>query len=115
MGLKMRSFGNQQMGRRSVPRAQAPLIALLVTAAAEHRADLVDVSRTGARLQGEMLPEVGVELTFRADDVEAYGEVVWRERNWCAVEFGTPIGGPEVQRLRSLAALALDTRNFEQA
>ena len=102
----MRSFGSSQArGRRSVPRAQAPVIAVLSSSAGDHPTALIDVSRTGARVGGEVLPPLGEQLTFTAVDVHASGDVVWRDADICGIEFGTPIAVSEVQRIRSAAAL----------
>ena len=90
--------------KRVVPRAQAPLVAVVATEMREHRVALIDVSRSGARLAGKSLPEVGEQLTFRAEDVKAYGEVVWSVGGTCAVEFDTPIAAVEVEYLRCAAA-----------
>jgi hypothetical protein len=101
----MRTFGTSRArGRRAVPRAQAPLVAVLSTPAGDHPAALIDVSRTGARLKGELLPQAGEQLIFRSEDVQASGDVVWSSGDHCAVEFESPIAVTEVQRLRSLGA-----------
>lgn len=98
----MRGFGvSQATGRRSVPRAQSPLLAVLSSSAGDYTAVLVDISRTGARLRGEVLPHIGQELTFKAENVTACGDVVWRDAGTCALEFDTPIAASEVQRIRS--------------
>jgi hypothetical protein len=104
----MRTFGTSQaMGRRSVPRTPAPVIAMLSTPAGDHRAAIIDISRTGARLRGEHLPAVGEPLNFRAEDVRAAGDVVWSEGSCCAVEFATPIAATEVNRLRIIGEVRL--------
>lgn len=101
----MRAFGTSQAtGRRTVPRAQVPLVAVLSTTAGDHPAALVDISRTGARLQGQFLPNIGDQLSFSAEGVQASGEVVWSTANNCAIEFETPIAAEEVKRLRQLAS-----------
>jgi hypothetical protein len=97
----VRTFGTSQAtGRRSVPRTQAPVIAVLSTSAGDHQAAIIDISRTGARLRVKHLPAVGEQLTFRANDVRVAGDVVWSEGSCCAVEFATPIAAVEVNRLR---------------
>jgi len=102
----MRSFGTSQArGRRSVPRTQVPVVSVLATSTGDYRAALIDLSRTGARVVGEFLPAVGELLTFKAAEVQACGEVVWREANVCALEFQTPIAVNEVLRIRSLGAV----------
>lgn len=105
----MRSFGKSQAtGRRSVPRADAPLAAILSATTGNYFLRLADVSRTGARLVGERLPAMGEQLTLRTGKVKVTGEVVWHQTNACAIEFETPISPSEVARLRTLALLSDD-------
>jgi PilZ domain len=99
----MRWFGvSEARGRRSVPRAQAPLVAVLSMSAGDHPVKLVDISRTGARLRGKYLPAVGQQGILKAEKIKVAAEVVWRDSGGCALEFDTPIAVPEVQRLRCL-------------
>ena len=100
----MRTFGvSQARGRRSVPRTQAPFVALLSMSAGDFPASIIDISRTGARLRCAMLPSVGQQLSFRAQDVHTSAEVIWCSAGYCAVEFDTPIAASEVQKLRDLS------------
>ena len=102
----MGTFGTSQArGRRAVPRAATPLIAVLAAGAAHHSAELIDLSRTGARLKGATFPEEGVDLIFHAGKVRATGEVIWIEGDHCGVAFDTPIAAAEVNRIRVLANL----------
>lgn len=96
------------MGRRSAPRAHAPALALLSLPAGDYHATIIDISRTGARLCGDILPAVGQAVAFKADNVSAIANVVWRELGACAVEFDTPIAISEVQRLRWLGVSAVE-------
>ena len=76
----MRIFGKSgATGRRTVPRAQVPIVATVSSSVGEQRAVLIDISRTGARLGGANLPAVGEQLTFQAAGVEAHGDVVWQD------------------------------------
>lgn len=88
-----------------MPRASAPVPALLSTQANDHAAVLLDLSRTGARLSGVCLLAEGQQVTFRAEGVRAFGEVVWINGHDCGVEFDTPIAADEVKRVRTLAGL----------
>lgn len=99
----MRSFGvSTATGRRSVPRTQSRLVAVLSMSAGDYTAELIDISRTGARLRADILPRIGQQVTFRAEDVHAAAEVIWSEAGSCAVEFDTPVAISEVVRLRWL-------------
>jgi len=98
----MRLFGSSNArGRRSVPRIQAPVIAVLSSPTGEYFASVTDVSRTGARVEAEMLPPLGEQLVFTAADVQARGGVVRSTAEFCAIEFEMPISVSEVQRLQS--------------
>ena len=97
-------FGNSTaFGRRVAPRTEAPFVALLSTSNAQHTAELVDLSRTGARLKGKGFPDEGEELTLRAEKISAAGVIVWVDGEECGVVFDTPIAAAEVNRVRALA------------
>lgn len=81
------------------------MIAVLATGAAHHSAELIDLSRTGARLKGTTFPEKGVDLIFHAGKVRARGKVIWVDGDQCGVAFDTPIAAAEVNRIRVLANL----------
>ena len=100
----MHEFGKSQGGgRRRSSRCEAPLLAVLSTVTHDHRAALVNISTTGARLCARGLPPEGDELIFRVETVHAFGRVVWSERNECGVAFDGPIPPGDVERLRKLA------------
>lgn len=99
----MRTFGRSNVpGRRSVPRTRAPLIAVLSLSAGDYPVSILDVSRTGVRVQGDILPRVGQKLVFRVENVCVCGGVVRCDGGSCAIEFETPIAFSEVQKLRWL-------------
>lgn len=94
-------FGvSEARGRRAVPRTNAPLVAILTLPTGDYPAALVDISRTGARVQGELLPPVGEQLTFKVDGLRTPGEVIWRSSDTCAIEFDLPIAVAEVRQLQ---------------
>lgn len=102
----MRIFGiSKAMGRRSVPRAKAPVDALLCTQTRDHAVELIDLSRTGARLGGVCFLAQGQPVTFRVETLRAHGEIIWVADKECGVEFDTPIAADEVNRVRSVANL----------
>jgi PilZ domain-containing protein len=101
----MSSFGKSGGGgRRKAARAQAPLLAVLSTVGGDHRAALVNVSSTGARLSAPQLPPAGEVLIFRADNIQSFGHVVWSENGQCGVEFEAPIAASNVIYLREQAS-----------
>ena len=100
----MRKFWiSTALGRRAMPRTSAPVIVLLSNATNQYSAELVDLSRTGARLKGATLPVLGEDLLFKAEKVRVTGTIVWFDDDHCAVEFDTPIAGAEVKRIRALS------------
>lgn len=101
----MRTFGTSMAtGRRSVPRASTLVTAVVSTAADQHWTELVDISRTGARVRCAWLAADGDDVVFLAEKVRATGQVVWCDGNQVAIDFDTPITATEVTRIRSLAA-----------
>lgn len=102
----MRMFGiSKARGRRSVPRAHAPLNALLRTQKSDHAVELIDLSRTGARVSGACFLAQGQQVTFQVETLRVAGEIIWVMKNDCAVEFDTPIAADEVNRVRASANL----------
>jgi len=79
------------------------MVAVISASGVHHNAELLDLSRTGARLKGRSFPEEGDELTFKAEKVSAAGIVVWVDGDRCGVAFDTPIAATEVQRIRAFA------------
>jgi|KBSMisStandDraft_5_1062788.scaffolds.fasta_scaffold09802_7 hypothetical protein len=79
------------------------MVAVISASGVHHNAELLDLSRTGARLKGRSFPDEGEELTFRAEKVSAAGIVVWLDGEHCGLAFDTPIAAAEVQRIRAFA------------
>jgi hypothetical protein len=97
----MTIFGKQMGGgRRFAKREHAPLLAQLATLSTTYRAVLVDVSATGARLQGPELPTEGEELYFRVGDVRTIALVRWRRDSECGVQFCEPLPQAKIIRIR---------------
>ena len=98
----MSAFGKSKGGgRRSAPRANAPLVAIVTTLRGSHSAELVDVSTTGARLRGPELPNVGEELFVTVDDIVGFGEVAWSKGRERGLAFDPPLTSGEEQHLSS--------------
>lgn len=101
----MGSFGKcKGGGRRSAPRRAAPLIAVLTTLTGSHDAQLIDISRTGARLSGNDLPNEGDELIVTVGGVRAFGCVAWQHDGECGIAFDGPLPAMDVERVRHDAA-----------
>ena len=93
---------------RAAPRGEARMSGILSDLKAEYRTVPHDVSTTGARVSGRELPEVGVQVAFRASEIQAFTDVVWRQGDSRAVECQTPFAPWEAQRLRPLASRESD-------
>jgi hypothetical protein len=111
----MGTFGKSKGGgRRSAPRANAPLVAIITTLQGSHSAVLVDVSATGARLRGPGLPKVGEELFVTVDEVIGFGAIAWCDCDECGVAFDPHLGSVEEEKLRlkvkKAAGLPLEMR-----
>jgi hypothetical protein len=97
----MNAFGKcKGGGRRSSARERAPLIAVFSTLARSHDSVLVDISRTGARLSGDDLPELGEEFILTIEGIRAFGSVVWSAAGQCGVVFDGPLPAGDVESVR---------------
>ena len=104
----MSEFGiSTAFGRRAAPRTSAPVIAVLSTESGDYSTELVDLSRTGARLKSSLLPRMGEDLLFKAEKVRCSATVVWLDGNQCALEFDTPLAAIEVKHIRALSNFAV--------
>ena len=101
-------------GRRSCPRETGPLTAVVSTVTLSRSAVLLDVSRTGARLEGFDLPALGEELFVCVDTVRAFGCVRWASGDQIGVVFDEPLEADELallhQRVTSGARLPLEVK-----
>lgn len=83
MGVCSQSFRN----RRRSPRASVLLPASVVTMTAYQFLDLVNLSASGAKLRGTMIPDVGKQAMFRLDQFQVLCKVVWATDDLCGVRF----------------------------
>lgn len=93
-------------GRRLDQRVSTPIIAQLSTLAETFQAVLVDLSATGARLEGSNLPAKDKELSFRAGALHTVATVKWRGQMECGIQFYEPLQQAEVVSLRKEVANA---------
>lgn len=91
-------------GRRLDKRVSAPLTAQLSTLTKTFQAVLVDLSATGARLQGGDLPVQNQDLYFSAGRLRTVATVQWRRKTECGIRFCEPLLQAEVVSLRSEVA-----------
>jgi hypothetical protein len=53
--------------------------------------EVIDLSATGAKLRGAIIPAVAKPALFRLDDLEVLCKVVWASDDMCGVRFDEPI------------------------
>jgi hypothetical protein len=90
-------------GRRGEPRAYIQLPVSLEALSGRNSVSLLDVSRTGARLEGASLPANGKDVVLTCGAIETFGTVVWNVSGRCGVHFDEPLGGAELMALRGVA------------
>lgn len=93
-------------GRRSERRAYILLSASVESLSGRKRISLLDVSRTGARLEGTDLPAVGKDIIIRCGEIDTLGTVVWATSGRCGMQFDEPIGQQDLLALRDIAVAA---------
>lgn len=87
-------------GRRADQRVAAPLLAQLTTVSKTFESVLLDLSATGARVQGKDLPAVNEDLWFSANSVRTVATVKWRREGECGVQFCEPLLQEQVIGIR---------------
>ena len=87
-------------GRREGKREPSPLAVLLTGLSTSHEVELVDISATGARVRGALLPDVGEGLNLAAGRLKAFCTVRWRRGDECGVQFYEPLLQAEVIGVR---------------
>ena len=102
----MSEFGKRKGGgRRAAERQPVPLIALFTTMAGSWSGNLVDISCTGAQLEGLELPRLGEVMEIRIEGVKAFGIVTWSSDHNCGVAFDAPLTAGDVVLLRQKASI----------
>jgi hypothetical protein len=103
----MIAFGKRPGGgRRNADRNAAPLTAVFTTVASSRAICLVDLSCTGARLRGAVLPAMGEELTLSIGRLRAFATVVWAKPGQCGVRFDLPLSHSVVMQVRAQAGMS---------
>jgi PilZ domain len=90
----------QLRGRRAQPRAPIRLSATVDSLSGRRQTRLLEVSATGARLQGTDLPTVGREVILVCDSIDTFGKVVWAVSDRRGVQFDEPISTRQLIALR---------------
>lgn len=82
-------------GRRSV-RDEMMIRASVMTTTDSTNVDLIDLSKSGAKLRGKDLPATGQEVLLLLGRLEAFGSIVWRDANQCGVNFDVQLSDQAV-------------------
>lgn len=97
----MTQFGKRSGGgRRRARREPSAATAVFTTVASSHRAILLDLSATGARMQSDTLPAVGEELIVTIELVRLFGSVAWVDGAQFGVGFDSAIPPAQLEQLR---------------
>ena len=72
---------------------------------------LLDLSRSGAKLEGADLPSVGKDIVLRCAGLDTFGTIVWAEAEQCGIAFDEQIRLRDLVRLRDVA-FAIDESDF---
>lgn len=96
----------EQRGRRNNPRAHIELPATVDALSGHRRISLLDISQTGARLEGADLPGTGKDVILRCGEIDTFGTVIWSVAGRCGLLFDEPISAKELIALRHVAVAA---------
>ena len=97
------SFGkriDEPGGSRRAVREPALTWAVMMTTTESFTVDLLDLSKTGARLRGRLFPGVGHEVLVLLGRLEAFGTIVWQDGELCGLQFDVPLGEDAVATIR---------------
>jgi hypothetical protein len=86
------------LARRAAKRARIKLPASIRTITGQREVSLLDLSGTGAMLEGKDLPEMGHDVVLKSGNLDVLGVVVWCRNGRCGVTFDQPIAEEEVHR-----------------
>lgn len=81
-----------------------PLVAIVTTLKHKRSSVVIDVSATGARLQGPDLPRTSEELFVTVDGIIAFGVVAWEAGEERGIAFDPPLDAEDERILRERAA-----------
>lgn len=102
----MREFGRRldgPGGRRSAPRCPVVRAAAIMTLERSRIVSLIDVSATGAKIQGCGDVPVGSSVWLRVGTLDAFACVVWTAADLCGIAFDEPLGEEQILQLGSEA------------
>jgi hypothetical protein len=90
-------------GRRTEPRAIITLPASAEAISGNRNVKLLEVSRSGARLEGDGIPAAGKDVLIRCGRIEAFGAVAWAKAGRCGIHFDEALSLKDLFALRALS------------
>jgi hypothetical protein len=97
-----------QTGRRKAGRLRVELPAQLLTLDGHPKANLCDISRSGARLRISHPLKIGDDVVINWLNFEGFGHVVWVKDEFAGVEFYDPIDEDILLKTREIIDYGLD-------
>jgi hypothetical protein len=74
-------------GSRRATRQDMLIPTAMMTMTDSRSVDLLDLSKSGARIRGTHLPSPGQEVILLIARLEAFATVIWRDEDECGVHF----------------------------
>lgn len=99
----MSNFGRRvdgPAGRRRAQREAVVLAGSALTLGASRAVVVTDVSPTGAKLLGRVLPPQGSDVLLTVGTAELFGEIVWVARDECGIAFESPLDRKVTEHLK---------------
>lgn len=97
-------------GRRQAKRQDLGLAAWMETLSSALTIVILDVSSSGAKVQGDNLPPIDTDLFVRLPGLDVFATVAWVDADRCGLAFDAELDGPTVERLRQEASWARITK-----
>jgi hypothetical protein len=97
-------------GKRCGIRSAVPLPVIIRTLTDTQSAALVDISESGASVQGSNLPHAGEDVELSVGAISTFGRVAWSKRSKCGIEFDERLTLLDLVRLRQGAVSPLTAK-----
>lgn len=94
-------------GRRAAPRKPSFTATGIMTVDRSQVGYLLDVSATGAKLDGGGGLSIGQDIWLKTGNIDVLAQVVWSGRSICGVQFDTPLTDDEIKQLSQVPQGAL--------
>ena len=95
---KLRAEDPHSLGRRRSTRVRIELPAYAQTTCGRKDVRLLNLSTTGAMLEGPSLPAAGLDVVIKCGETDAFGVVVWSRDGRCGIDFDECLDPADVER-----------------